>query len=142
MFQTIAVVGSGTMGNGIAHLFAQSGYNVHLIDISAAQLEKALLTINKNLDRQIAKGIVTDEQKKSALARISVFQDMEKGAAGAGLVIEAATERIDLKLDLFARLDKCLPGSTRRRRLNASWLPIPLPFPLLKLPPPPPARAR
>ncbi|HRE50789.1 MAG TPA: 3-hydroxyacyl-CoA dehydrogenase NAD-binding domain-containing protein [Flavitalea sp.] len=109
MFQTIAVVGSGTMGNGIAHLFAQSGYNVHLIDISAAQLEKALLTINKNLDRQIAKGIVTDEQKKSALARISVFQDMEKGAAGAGLVIEAATERIDLKLDLFARLDKAAP---------------------------------
>lgn len=109
MFQTIAVIGSGTMGNGIAHLFAQHDYPVHLIDISAAQLEKALLTISKNLDRQIAKGILTEEQKKNALARIRSFQDLEEGVASADLVIEAATENAELKLNLFARLDHAAP---------------------------------
>ena len=102
----IAVIGSGQMGNGIAHVFAQNGYQVTLIDIAQAQLEKALLTIEKNMARQVAKEMITAEQKNAAMGRLTTTTDIAEGVKNADLVIEAATERIDLKLKLFADLDK------------------------------------
>ena len=94
----ICVIGAGTMGNGIAHVFAQNGFKVSIVDVSLAQLDRAVANIAKNFDRQIAKGAVTEEQKKNALANISVFSKMTEGVANADLVIEAATENADLKL--------------------------------------------
>ena len=102
----IAVIGSGQMGNGIAHVFAQNGYPVTLIDIAQAQLEKALSTIEKNMDRQVAKEMITPELKSAAMGRLTTTTDIAEGVKNADLVIEAATERIDLKLKLFADLDK------------------------------------
>lgn len=105
--QQIAVIGAGTMGNGIAHVFAQGGFKVNLIDVNQAQLEKALQTIGKNFDRQIAKGGATEEQKSEALARIVTFNDLPAGVLNAELVVEAATENVDLKLKIFKQLDEC-----------------------------------
>lgn len=101
----IAVIGSGTMGNGIAHTFAQFGYPVNLIDISKEALEKAISTIGKNLDRQVAKGTLTEAEKMATLNNISTFTDMKTGVAHADLVVEAATENLELKLKIFKDLD-------------------------------------
>lgn len=108
--KNIAVIGAGTMGNGIAHVFAQNGFAVNLIDVNAGQLEKALQTIQKNFDRQIAKGAATEEQKKNALANLTTYTDMAQGVKEAQLVVEAATENIDLKLSIFKQLDSLAPG--------------------------------
>ena len=106
----IAVIGAGTMGNGIAHVFAQFGYTVTLIDVSQAALDKALLTITKNLDRQVAKEAISASDKISTLSNISLDTQMENGLQGVDLVVEAATENIDLKLKIFAELDRiCAP---------------------------------
>ena len=96
----IAVIGAGTMGNGIAHVFAQFGYTVTLIDVSQAALDKALLTITKNLDRQVAKEAISASDKTSTLSNISLDTQMENGLQGVDLVVEAATENIDLKLKI------------------------------------------
>ena len=112
MFQTISVVGAGTMGNGIAHVFAQAGFKVTIVDISLSQLDKAIANIAKNFDRQIAKGFVTEEQKKAALANIHIQSNMSEGVANAELVVEAATENVDLKLQIFEQLDKLAPKET------------------------------
>jgi 3-hydroxybutyryl-CoA dehydrogenase len=110
--KNVAVIGSGTMGNGIAHTFAQFGYKVALIDISAEALDRALGTISKNLDRQVTKGSITEEDKKSTLSNIKTFTKINEGVADADLVIEAATERADLKLQIFSDLDKiCKPSA-------------------------------
>jgi 3-hydroxybutyryl-CoA dehydrogenase len=104
--KNVAVIGAGTMGNGIAHVFAQTGYKVNLIDISQASLDKGLATISKNLDRQVAKEVITEAQKANTLSNITTFTSMEEGVKGVELVVEAATENIDLKLKIFADLDK------------------------------------
>jgi 3-hydroxybutyryl-CoA dehydrogenase len=106
----VSVIGAGQMGNGIAHVFAQSGYQVTLIDVSAAQLEKAIATIGKNFDRQIAKGSLTEENKKAALDNITTNTDLAAGVKNASLVIEAATENIDLKLKIFKAIDEAAPA--------------------------------
>ena len=106
----ITVIGSGTMGNGIAHTFAQFGYKVSLVDIKQEFLDKAIATITKNIDRQVAKGSVTEEAKKNTLANISTFIKLEDGAKNADLVVEAATENSELKLNIFKQLDSiCKP---------------------------------
>jgi 3-hydroxybutyryl-CoA dehydrogenase len=108
--KNISVIGAGTMGNGIAHVFAQAGFAVTLIDVSAAQLEKALATIGKNLDRQVSKGSITEEQKTSALNNISTATDIATGVKNAALVVEAATENIELKLSIFKQIDAAAPA--------------------------------
>src|SRR5947207_1495319 len=108
----LSVIGAGTMGNGIAHVFAQNGFKVTIVDISLAQLDKAIANISKNFDRQIAKGIATEEQKKTALANITIQSDLSKGVSEAELVIEAATEDVELKLKIFEQLDKLAPKET------------------------------
>jgi len=105
----VSVIGAGTMGNGIAHVFAQAGFKVTIVDISLAQLDKALANIAKNFDRQIAKGITTEEQKKAALANITIESAIPKGVHNAELVVEAATENVALKLEIFEQLDKFAP---------------------------------
>ncbi|MDO8967829.1 3-hydroxybutyryl-CoA dehydrogenase [Algoriphagus sp.] len=107
--KSISVVGSGTMGNGIAHIFAQHGYEVSLIDIKSEFLEKALTTISKNMDRQLAKGAISQEEKDASLSRISTFTSLEDGVKQADLVVEAATENMTLKLDIFRQLDQFSP---------------------------------
>ena len=102
----IAVIGAGTMGNGIAHVFAQSGYVVTLIDVSQAALEKALQTIEKNLDRQITKGAITEGDKTTTMANLSTQTDLKTGVQGIELVVEAATENVELKLKIFSDLDR------------------------------------
>ena len=102
----IAVIGAGTMGNGIAHVFAQSGYQVSLIDLSEEALERALRTITKNLDRQLVKEKISAEDKAQTLDRISLNTSMDKGIEGAELIVEAATENTDLKLKIFKQLDE------------------------------------
>ncbi|MBS1632602.1 MAG: saccharopine dehydrogenase NADP-binding domain-containing protein [Bacteroidetes bacterium] len=109
---SISVIGAGTMGNGIAHVFAQNGFKVTLVDVSLTQLDRALLNISKNFDRQIAKGIVTEDQKKSALANIKVESTLVAGVKNADLVIDAATENTDLTLKIFKELDQYAPKST------------------------------
>lgn len=109
--KNIAVIGAGTMGNGIAHVFAQNGFNVQLIDLNEAQLQKALATIAKNLDRQVAKGSLTEEQKAQTLANLSTSNSIETGVANAELVVEAATENVDLKLKIFQTLDANAPAN-------------------------------
>ena len=106
MVQTVAVVGAGTMGNGIAHVFAQHGFKVSIIDVSLAQLDKAIANISKNFDRQIAKGAATEEQKNAALANISISSNMGEGVKDAQLVVEAATENVGLKLSIFEQIDR------------------------------------
>lgn len=104
--QKVAVIGAGTMGNGIAHVFAQHQLNTSLIDISEEQLEKAVFTISKNLDRQVAKGVLNTNQKQATLDHIFTFTSMEEGVKDADLIIEAATENTDLKLRIFGQLDE------------------------------------
>ena len=111
-FGGISVIGAGTMGNGIAHVFAQNGFKVTIVDVSLAQLDKAIANISKNFDRQIAKGAATEEQKKTALANITIQSDMAKGVADAELIIEAATENTELKLTIFEQLDNLAPKNT------------------------------
>lgn len=102
----ISVIGSGTMGNGIAHVFAQYGFEVSLIDIQDAYLEKAIQTIDKNLGRQVLKDTLSESEKKETLHRISLFTDLKRGVEKADLVLEAATENLDLKIELFQKMDK------------------------------------
>lgn len=106
MFSKIAVIGAGTMGNGIAHVFAQFGFDVQLIDKDAAQLERAQATIQKNLQRQVSKELIRAADVEAISNRIEVFTDLTKGVSGADLIVEAATENIDIKLAIFAELDK------------------------------------
>lgn len=106
----VSVIGAGTMGNGIAHVFAQNGFSVQLIDVHAAQLEKAVQTISKNLDRQIAKGSLTEDQKITTLANLQTETDLKKGVAQADLVVEAATENVELKLNIFKSIDEAAPS--------------------------------
>ena len=101
----IAVIGSGTMGNGIAHTFAQFGYQVNLVDISQEALDKGISTITKNIDRQVAKGLLTEEEKAAALKRITTYIEVKDGVAEADLIVEAATENLDLKLKIFRELN-------------------------------------
>ena len=107
--KNISVIGAGTMGNGIAHVFAQNGFKVSIVDVSLTQLDKAIANISKNFDRQIAKGAATEEQKKIALANISIFSKINDGVKDADLVVEAATENIELKLKIFEEVDKFAP---------------------------------
>ncbi|AMQ57018.1 3-hydroxyacyl-CoA dehydrogenase family protein [Algoriphagus sanaruensis] len=109
--KSIAVIGSGTMGNGIAHVFAQCGYQVALVDIQASQLEKAIASISKNMDRQVAKGTLSEGEKEKALNRIQTFTQLEEGVKSADLVVEAATENEKLKLEIFKQLDQFVPAS-------------------------------
>ena len=104
--KNIAVIGSGTMGNGIAHVFAQNGFKVSLIDISEKALQKALATIEKNLDRLLAKEKIDETTKANTLANLTTFTDTSKGVANADLVVEAATENVELKLSIFKQLDE------------------------------------
>ncbi len=110
--KNIAVIGSGTMGNGIAHVFAQSNYKVSLIDISQDALDRALATIAKNLDRLIKKEKITEADKQNTLGNITTFTAMSEGVKGADLAVEAATENIDLKLSIFKDLDKNCDANT------------------------------
>jgi len=107
--KTIAVIGAGTMGNGIAHVFARFGYNVTLIDVSAPQLEKALQTIKKNLGRQVEKGVITTAQQEASIKKISTSTSMAEGIKEADLVVEAATENAALKMKIFRELDELAP---------------------------------
>lgn len=102
--KNIAVIGSGTMGNGIAHTFAQYGFKVNLIDINTDALEKAIATITKNLDRQVSKGTLTEAQKAETLTNITTITELDKGVSEADLVVEAATENLALKLKIFKDL--------------------------------------
>ncbi|MEM6633970.1 MAG: 3-hydroxybutyryl-CoA dehydrogenase [Bacteroidota bacterium] len=109
-FSKIAVIGAGTMGNGIAHVFAQKGYQVNLIDISQEALDKGVATITKNMDRQIKKERLTETQKTESLNRIQVHTDLSVGVSDRNLVIEAATENEALKGKIFAQLDAAAPA--------------------------------
>jgi 3-hydroxybutyryl-CoA dehydrogenase len=102
----ICIIGAGTMGNGIAHTFAQNGYRTHLVDVNPAQIQKAMDTIAINLDRQVAKEIITDADKKATLERIHTFNDIAQGVKEVDLVVEAATERLELKLEIFKTIDQ------------------------------------
>lgn len=110
--KNITVIGSGTMGNGIAHVFAQCGYSVSLVDINEAALQKAIGTITKNLDRQVQKGSISEDTKNSTLKNISTHTDLAKAAANADLVVEAASENVDIKLKIFKQLDEVCPQNT------------------------------
>ncbi|WP_410478161.1 3-hydroxybutyryl-CoA dehydrogenase [Pedobacter aquatilis] len=110
MMKNISVIGSGTMGNGIAHTFAQFGFSVNLIDINQNALDKAIATIDKNLDRQVGKGTLTDAQKVDTLNNIKTFTSIADGVKTADLVVEAATENIELKLKIFKELDGFAPA--------------------------------
>lgn len=107
--KNITVIGSGTMGNGIAHVFAQNNYKVSLVDVNETALKKALDTIAKNLDRQISKGQLTEADKTNTLANLATFTQLKDGAANADLVVEAATENMNIKLDIFRQLDEITP---------------------------------
>ena len=113
-----AVIGAGTMGNGIAHVFAQCGYNVNLIDVSPKALEKGLATISKNLDRQVAKEKISATEKENALNNITTISNLKDGVLGVDLVIEAATENIDLKLKIFQELELLVGYSKAEPRIN------------------------
>ena len=102
----ITVIGAGTMGNGIAHVFAQNGFTVTLVDVNAGQLEKALAIISKNLDRQVSKGTLSEEQKIQTLSNLDTQTDLSIGVSNADLIVEAATENIELKLKIFKHLDE------------------------------------
>ena len=110
--KNIAVIGAGTMGNGIAHVFAQNGYKVNLIDISKESLDLGLKTIVRNLDRMIAKEKINEVDKSNTLANIEIFSDLSIGASNVDLVVEAATERLDLKLGIFKELDALCAANT------------------------------
>ena len=108
--KNISVIGAGTMGNGIAHVFAQSGFAVNLIDSNPSQLQRALDTINKNLDRQVTKGTITEDQKKTTVSNITIIADIATGVKSADLIVEAATENVALKLEIFKQLDLHAPA--------------------------------
>ncbi len=108
--KNITVIGAGTMGNGIAHVFAMHDFEVSWVDISQVALDKGLATIHKNLDRMIAKGSISDTKKESTLNNLHLFTDLSKGVQHADLVVEAATENIDLKLAIFKQLDEHAPA--------------------------------
>jgi 3-hydroxybutyryl-CoA dehydrogenase len=110
--KNITVIGSGTMGNGIAHVFAQFGYQVSLVDISETALQKALATIAKNIDRQVAKGTVTEADKTTTLSNIKTYTKLSEGASNADLVVEAASENVSIKLNIFKELDAICPPHT------------------------------
>jgi len=110
MIKNISVIGSGTMGNGIAHTFAQFGFKVNLIDINQNALDKALQTITNNLERQVSKGTLTDDQKLEALKNINSFISIPEGVKYADLIVEAATENVDLKLKIFKEIDESAPS--------------------------------
>ena len=110
--KNITVIGAGTMGNGIAHTFAQKNFNVSLVDISADSLERAITTISKNLDRMVKKEKITEAEKVNTLAKITTYTDITVGVKGADLVVEAATENIDLKLKIFKQLDEICDAKT------------------------------
>ncbi len=110
--KNIAVIGAGTMGNGIAHTFAQSGFNVQLIDLSEDSLKKGLDTITKNLDRMVAKEHITESQKQDTLNNITTFTNLNEGVHSVDLVVEAATENSDLKLKIFKQLDEICSAET------------------------------
>ncbi|MEO9210773.1 MAG: 3-hydroxybutyryl-CoA dehydrogenase [Ginsengibacter sp.] len=110
MIKNVSVIGAGTMGNGIAHVFAQNDFKVNLIDRELEQLQKALATIQKNLDRQVSKGIIDEAVKEKTLGNITTATSVKEGVANADLVVEAATENIDLKLKIFKEIDECAPA--------------------------------
>ena len=110
--KNVAVIGAGTMGNGIAHTFAQNGYKVQLIDISRASLDQGLATIAKNLDRMVAKEKISEQDKENTLNNITTFTDLKTGVEYASLVVEAATENLDLKLKIFKDLEVFCPDDT------------------------------
>ncbi|MDQ1095531.1 3-hydroxybutyryl-CoA dehydrogenase [Chryseobacterium sp. SORGH_AS909] len=109
MIQNIVVIGAGTMGNGIAHTFAQSGFKVNLVDVSQEALDRGLKTITTNLDRIIAKGNLTEEQKATTLGNITTFTALQDAVANADLIVEAATENQELKLKIFRQMDEFAP---------------------------------
>lgn len=109
--KNISVIGAGTMGNGIAHTFAQENYQVNLIDISAESLEKAIKTIAKNLDRLVQKERISEADKIKTLSNITTFTDLKEGVKNADLVVEAATENVDLKLRIFKDMDANAPAN-------------------------------
>ena len=109
MNHLISVIGAGTMGNGIAHVFAQNGFKVNLVDVSEEHLKKALQTITKNLDRQVSKGTIDEQKKQSTLSNITTHNNLADGVKQAGLVVEAATENTDLKLKIFKQVDEAAP---------------------------------
>ena len=119
----IAVIGAGTMGNGIAHVFSVHGFPVNLVDLHPAQLEKAIKTIDKNLDRQLQKGTLTAEIKQQALQRIKTFSDLESGVAEADLIVEAVSENAEIKLNIFRELDS-IAGSDAILASNTSSISI------------------
>jgi len=110
--EKIAVIGAGTMGNGIAHVFAQNGYKVNLVDIAQASLDKGLATITKNLDRMIAKEVIDEAKKDATLANIATYTDLKDGVSKTDLVVEAATENLDIKLKIFKDLDQICKAET------------------------------
>lgn len=110
--KTIAVIGAGTMGNGIAHTFAQNGFTVKLIDVSEKALDKGMNTIANNLDRMLAKGTITQEDVAKTITNIITYTDVKDGVVGADLVIEAATENVDLKLSIFKQLNEACSHNT------------------------------
>ena len=110
--KNIAVIGAGTMGNGIAHTFAQFNYNVQLIDISQASLDRGLATISKNLDRMVTKEKISEADKEKTLSNITTYTSIKEGTQYASLVVEAATENLDLKLKIFKELDDVCPDDT------------------------------
>lgn len=110
--KNVAVIGAGTMGNGIAHTFAQADYKVQLVDVSEASLKRGMSTIEKNLDRMVAKEKITEQDKQRTLDNITTYTNMEEGVKQAGLVVEAATENLDLKLNIFRDLEKFCPEDT------------------------------
>ncbi|GEP50878.1 3-hydroxybutyryl-CoA dehydrogenase [Flavobacterium noncentrifugens] len=110
--KNIAVIGAGTMGNGIAHTFAQSGFTVKLIDLSEKSLDKGMATIAGNLDRMVAKGAISEEDKLKTIGNIITYTDIKDGVVGVDLVIEAATENVDLKLNIFRQLNEACSHDT------------------------------
>ena len=108
--KNISVIGAGTMGNGIAHVFAMKNYNVSLIDISQASLDRALATIEKNLGRMVAKEKISEDDKSATLANITTYTEMKDGVSNADLIVEAATENVDLKLRIFKQMDENAPS--------------------------------
>ncbi len=110
--KNIAVIGAGTMGNGIAHTFAQFGYKTNLIDISESSLEKGMNTISKNLDRMVSKEKISEEDKQNTLKNINTFTKISEGVKGVDLVVEAATENVELKLSIFEQLDELCSANT------------------------------
>ena len=110
--KNITVIGAGTMGNGIAHTFAQKDFNVNLVDISADALERAISTISKNLDRMVKKERITEDDKDNTLSNITTYTNIQEGVKGVDLVVEAATENIDLKLKIFKQLDEICDVNT------------------------------